>query len=138
MIKNPLFVFEGTTSKGLDKVPSNRLAFIEDSDGAGTPLLIVIQDKTSVDADTTIATFLALTAQYDIVGDYLHPIGDGNLHVPATDGVTAGYILTTDGVAGDASWQPETPSEGGLDQNIDAGAADTVYGGTITIDCGGA
>ena len=133
MIKNPLFIFEDGTSKGLDKVPLNRLVFIEDSDGAGTPLLITIQDKTTVDSNTTITTFLALTAQYDIVGDYVHPTDDGNLHVPATNGITAGYILTTGGVAGDASWQvaPEsytgwTISDGTNSENI----ADT---DTLTI-----
>ena len=64
MIKNPIFIFEGTASTGLDKVPLNRLIFIEDSDDSGTPLLVMIIDKTNIIDTTTISTFLDLTAQY--------------------------------------------------------------------------
>jgi hypothetical protein len=43
-------------------------------------------------------------------GDYTHPSGDGNLHVPATGTSNSGEVLTAGATAGSLSWQ--TPSGG--------------------------
>ena len=98
MIKKPLYTFDNISATGLDQVPLNNLILIE-SDGSGSPKLILYTDNSGIDHNTTISGLLALTSQYEEV-------------------------------TGAAS--------SGGDQNIDAGRADTVYGGTITIDCGGA
>lgn len=45
---------------------------------------------------------------------YTHPTGDGNLHVPATDTINAGKVLTAGATPGSLSWEalPETtPTE---------------------------
>lgn len=50
-------------------------------------------------------------------GDYTHPSGDGSLHVPATDTINDGKVLTAGATAGSLTW--ETPityavGDGGL------------------------
>lgn len=37
-------------------------------------------------------------------GDYAHPTGDGNLHVPATSTTNSGKVLTAGATAGALSW----------------------------------
>ena len=49
---------------------------------------------------------------------YAHPIGDGNLHVPATGATSAGNVLTAGATAGSVSWTPLTKSSVQLD-NVD-------------------
>lgn len=43
-------------------------------------------------------------------GDYSHPTGDGNLHVPANSTTNSGKVLTASSSAGTYTW--ETPSSG--------------------------
>jgi hypothetical protein len=43
-------------------------------------------------------------------GDYTHPTGDGNLHVPANSTTNSGKVLTAGASAGVYTW--ETPSTG--------------------------
>ena len=40
---------------------------------------------------------------------YVHPTGDGNLHVPANETTNNGKILTANGTAGSYSWQTNSP-----------------------------
>jgi len=54
---------------------------------------------------------------------YTHPIGDGNLHVPATGTSSAGEVLTAGATAGSVSWTPLTKSSvqlGNVDNTSDA------------------
>jgi len=54
---------------------------------------------------------------------YAHPIGDGNLHVPATGATSAGNVLTAGATAGSVSWTPLTKSSvqlGNVDNTSDA------------------
>lgn len=48
--------------------------------------------------------------------NYIHPTGDGNLHVPANSTTNAGKVLTAGGVAGVYTW--ETPSSGVTDHTL--------------------
>lgn len=54
---------------------------------------------------------------------YTHPIGDGNLHVPATGATSSGMVLTAGATAGSVSWTPLTKSSvqlGNVDDTSDA------------------
>lgn len=54
---------------------------------------------------------------------YAHPIGDGNLHVPATGVTSSGMVLTAGATAGSVSWTPLTRSSvqlGNVDNTSDA------------------
>ena len=68
MVKHPIFIFEDTTSTGLDVVPLNRVILIEDSNGLGDPLLIILIDKTGITAGTTINTLLNLPTLWKDMG----------------------------------------------------------------------
>jgi hypothetical protein len=65
-------------------------------------------------------------------GDYTHPTGDGNLHVPATGTTNNGKVLTAGATAGSLSW--ETPTTGGgvryLGEEYDGGIIFNIYKGS--------
>ena len=62
MIKKPVYTFDTTASTGIDRVPLNALMLIEDSDGTGTPKLIYLNNKDTIDNNTTIDTSAVLRA----------------------------------------------------------------------------
>lgn len=49
---------------------------------------------------------------------YVHPTGDGNLHVPATGTTNNGKVLKAGATAGSATWSQLTKSDVGLN-NVD-------------------
>lgn len=63
MVRKALFSFDNVTQTGIIDVPINNLVIIEDSDGNGASMLLVLKDKTGFDANTTIANLL-ITDQY--------------------------------------------------------------------------
>ena len=66
-------------------------------------------------------------------GDYTHPTGDGNLHVPANSTTNSGKVLTAGSDAGTYTWQ--TPSGSSLSR-LNKTHADTPY--TVTAgNCSG-
>jgi hypothetical protein len=78
------------------------------STGGATPAISISAATTSAAGsmsatDKTKLDGIATGANY-----YWHPIGDGNLHVPATGTTNAGKVLTAGANAGSLSW--ETPS----------------------------
>ncbi len=60
--------FDNVSSTGIDNVPQNGVILVEDSDGAGSPSLLVITDKTGITDTTTIADLLLLPNQYSGFG----------------------------------------------------------------------
>ncbi len=72
MTRKPTFSFNDTDEVGIDQVPLNALILIEDdsepANGTGSPKLIYLNDKTSIDGATTISELLALTTQWNEVG----------------------------------------------------------------------
>jgi len=62
--------------------------------------------------DLTKAQVLALLNVADGATNYVHPSGDGNLHVPATSTTNSGKVLTAGATAGALSWV--TPSTGSV------------------------
>jgi len=77
--------------------------------------------------DTTdIATGVAHAGSAHAPADannYVHPSGDGDLHVPATGTTNNGKVLTAGATAGVLTW--ETPSAGGSGGGASAVASDT-------------
>ncbi len=69
----PTYIFEDTTSTGIDKVPLNAAVIIKDSDGTGTPAHVIKIDQGVMDQNTTIATFLA---DGTLFGDMMGSDGD--------------------------------------------------------------
>ena len=54
--------------------------------------------------DLTKAQVLSLLNVADGANNYVHPLGDGNLHVPATGATNNGKVLTAGATAGSVSW----------------------------------
>ncbi len=75
-MKKPIYSFDDTTNTGIDKVPLNSPVLIEDSDGAGNPILIYLSDKTGLDSGTTIADLLQLPTQWSSLGGGTPAISD--------------------------------------------------------------
>lgn len=68
-------------------------------------------NKTVLDNTTasfTLADETKLDGIAENANNYSHPVGDGNLHVPATSTTNNGKVLTAGATAGSLSWQ--TPS----------------------------
>lgn len=100
---------------------------------AGAAGFMTGADKTKLDGVATGAT------------NYVHPTGDGNLHVPATGTTNNGKVLTAGSTAGSLSWStssgggvPEAPIDGQIysrqgstAQWIANGAAGTASGTTF-------
>lgn len=86
MTKKPVYVFDTALSTGIDIIPVNNMMLIKDMDGAGTPKLIYISDKTSITNTTTITELIALTGQWYEIGG-------------AGSGGAGGYIKRQDFVA---------------------------------------
>jgi len=51
---------------------------------------------------------IKLTNIAENANNYLHPTGDGNLHVPETGTTNNGKVLKAGGTAGSISWENET------------------------------
>jgi len=60
--------------------------------------------------DLTKAQVLSLLNVADGATNYVHPSGDGNLHVPATSTTNNGKVLTAGATAGSLSWAIPPPS----------------------------
>ncbi len=89
---------------------------------ATTADIAVSTDKNYVtDAQLTVIGHTSGTN----TGDYIHPTGDGNLHVPVTGTTNSGKVLTAGATAGAFSW--ETPTTGGSSLAI----GDSYGGGII-------
>jgi len=67
--------------------------------------------------------------------NYTHPIGDGNLHVPATGTSNNGKVLKAGSTAGSLSWGTLTPSDVGSAPTNHASTA-TTYGVSSATDYG--
>lgn len=75
--------------------------------------------------ETVAPSMGALYTQLQSMGSgYVHPVGDGNLHVPATGTTNAGKVLTAGATEGALSW--ETPTAGGAEA--------TTVGDTATVN----
>lgn len=76
-------------------------------------------DKTKLDgmtsslATTSLSGFMSKDDKNKLDGlsNYTHPIGDGNLHVPATGTTNEGKVLTAGSTAGSLSWITPTASD---------------------------
>ena len=70
-------------------------------------------------ASTSVAGFMSSADKTKLNGiatganAYVHPTGDGNLHVPVTGTNSDGYVLKAGAVAGSISWEPLTATDVG-------------------------
>ena len=80
---------------------------------------IVTVDPVSEDITITVdpANDIFTVIVETVASDYIHPSGDGNLHVPATNTTNDGKVLTAGSTAGALTW--ETPSSASLDSLTD-------------------
>ena len=62
--------------------------------------------------------------------NYVHPTGDGNLHVPATGTTSGGEVLTAGSTPGSISWQP-LPALPSGDGNLYVSATGTTSAGKV-------
>jgi hypothetical protein len=70
---------------------------------------------TGISTRTLTLANLGYTGATD-ANNYVHPTGDGNLHVPANSTTNAGKVLTASATAGVYTWQ--TPSTGVTDHTL--------------------
>lgn len=93
---------------------------------------ITLQGDDSITATESFSTNQATNDTLNIG----HLTTDGHKHVPITAAVTAGYILTTQGVAGDAAWA--VAPAGYTDWSISDGVSSTAItdGDTATFSTG--
>ena len=80
--------------------------------------------------DLTKAQVLTLLNVADGANNYIHPSGDGNLHVPATSTTNNGKVLTAGATAGSISWV--TPTTGTV-TGVSGTLPITSSGGTAPI-----
>lgn len=69
--------------------------------------------------------------------NYVHPTGDGNLHVPATGTTNSGKVLTAGATAGSLSWQANIAGNAGTATKWAAARTITLGGdlsGSVNID----
>jgi len=64
MRRNPLYVFQDNFALGIFEVPLKSMIQVIDSDGQGTPEIVQIISKTGLNANSTIADFLADSSLY--------------------------------------------------------------------------
>lgn len=129
-MKKSVYAYDGTASTGLDLVPQDNLILIEDSDGSGTPKLILLTDTSGITDVMTVATLLALTAKWEEVSSSGSGLPD------ATN--KKGHSITTGAVsASDAEWSPVSTNPNLLEADyvIDTGVSAVVASG-FTIDDG--
>ena len=62
MIRKPIFSFDNLSSTDVDQVPLRNLICVEDADGLGTPLYVILIDDTGITETTTINEFLTDTS----------------------------------------------------------------------------
>lgn len=74
-----------------------------------------IGSVTGITTRTLTLANLGYTGATD-ANNYVHPTGDGNLHVPATSTTNSGKVLTAGATAGSLSWQ--TPASGVTDHTL--------------------
>jgi len=80
-----------------------------------------IGSVTGITVRTLTLANLGYTGATD-ANNYVHPTGDGNLHVPATGTTNNGKVLTAGATAGSLSWvTPSTGGTGTIDQVLAAG-----------------
>ena len=80
--------------------------------------------------DLTKTQVLTLLNVADGANNYIHPSGDGNLHVPATSTINNGKVLTAGATAGSISWV--TPTTGTV-TGVSGTLPITSSGGTAPI-----
>jgi hypothetical protein len=103
------------------------------ADTKATPIdadLMVVSDTeaTNVAKKFTVADFKAVLKTYfdTLYNLYVHPTGDGNLHVPATSTTNNGKVLTAGATAGSLSWgTPSSTAEAITYDNTNSGLTAT-------------
>jgi len=90
-----------------------------------TSSTVAIGDHTHADATSINDGFMSASDKSKLDGvepnanNYVHPVGDGNLHIPATGTTSNGEVLKAGASAGSVAWGTLTA--------IDVGAASTVH-----------
>jgi hypothetical protein len=54
----PLYFFEDGNETGIDKVPTDAVIYVKDSDGEGNPLMIMKTSNVDLTSETTIGDFI--------------------------------------------------------------------------------
>lgn len=90
------------------------------STGGATPAISISAATTSAAGSMSAADKTKLDGIATSANNYVHPTGDGNLHVPATGTTNSGKVLTAGATAGSLSW--ETPASGGSGIPVPSGA----------------
>ena len=74
------------------------------SSGGSTPAISISAATTSAAGSMSAADKTKLDGIATNANNYIHPTGDGNLHVPATSTTNNGKVLTAGSTAGSLSW----------------------------------
>jgi len=122
MQKKPIWHFESVTDTGIDKVPLNSKIYINDIDGAGTPLELTKISLGNLTETSTILDFLDDDTIYNsTIVSNIGELSDVDLSTvpPTTD-----QILKWDG----RLWVPSSPTEGELEKISDD---ETNYGWSL-------
>jgi microcystin-dependent protein len=90
------------------------------STGGATPAISISAATTSAAGSMSATDKTKLDGIATSANNYVHPTGDGNLHVPATGTTNSGKVLTAGATAGSLSW--ETPASGGSGIPVPSGA----------------
>ena len=98
------------------------------SSGGADPIISITPATTVLAGSMSAVDKTKLDGIASGANNYIHPIGDGNLHVPATGTINSGKVLTAGATAGSLSW--ETPASGGVTSV--SGVAPVHVSGTTT------
>ncbi|MFM5317357.1 tail fiber domain-containing protein [Aeromonas veronii] len=115
--KAPYFTAAGTAASMT--VTEAARALLDDADAAAMRATLGVPDKSA--ATTSVNGLMSASdkAKLDGIGaganKYVHPSGDGNLHVPATGTTSNGKYLKAGSAAGDLMWSPLAASDVGLE-----------------------
>ena len=74
------------------------------SSGGTAPVISISAATTSAAGSMSAADKTKLDGIANNANNYVHPSGDGNLHVPATSTTNSGKVLTAGATAGSLSW----------------------------------
>ena len=94
---------------------------------------VVNIDDLNYNADIIDTEMAKKALKTDIPAAYIHPIGDGNLHVPATGTTNNGKVLTAGSTAGSETWvalPASLPANGGNSSTV-GGLASSAFATSV-------